>query len=656
MAKEGICNAKTSVWWDLEKCPVPSGVDPHAIAQNISSALTNCGFKGAVSITAFGDTHALSPNIQRALSSTGIALQHVPSGVKDASDKRILVDMLFWAVDNSAPANYLLISGDRDFANALHQLSMRRYNILLAYPTKDVPSSLLSAATAIWVWPSLALGEQLMPTIKDSKQLGKIFDSSSLTNDTYKRLSESNITLPKPMLKDSHMENFNSFSAVHMESGSRSLSDFHQARGKLYAHDSAMERSKSVKGLANGNGHHGNKTYYPETNVPTKTSSTGQMFSSTFETRTSSPPDSDSTRIKQSLQNHAKNSLDSCKDMKHNVCGTRTNPNPSGNSCSSPSKTKFAPGLSNIPAKLRNHRKMKPSQPPQARPSSVPNMIHSYPTNVKTSCPSQAKPIFPMQNHASGSLTSPAELRADMPDFEKMNISSDLQQSSTIKSLICTPPISQLLPSEKKSQDKINFKPNSVTQIEHSTDAVHVSPSKFPPPQNHGTNISYRVHMRILSLAIETLKQNMIAPIEQNLEDCIKYGEMHILNFNVREILDKAIEQKDIVVMSKGGGFRVYLPRDSALWQCVDPLGMHDAYPKELWDELYKYISSHEGYEAMMQSESRSRHQKFHNSLDSDSGKLCLKKAVVICLAKKHVKYSSGWSTHESIQVRGLHV
>ena len=50
--------------------------------------------------------------------------------MKDASDKKILVDMLFWAVDNPAPANYLLISGDRDFSNALHQLRMRRYNIL----------------------------------------------------------------------------------------------------------------------------------------------------------------------------------------------------------------------------------------------------------------------------------------------------------------------------------------------------------------------------------------------------------------------------------------------------------------------------------------------------------------------------------------------
>lgn len=65
--------------------------------------------------------------------------------------------MLFWAVDNPAPANYLLISGDRDFSNALHQLRMRRYNILLAQPpTASAP--LIAAAKSVWLWTSLLVG------------------------------------------------------------------------------------------------------------------------------------------------------------------------------------------------------------------------------------------------------------------------------------------------------------------------------------------------------------------------------------------------------------------------------------------------------------------------------------------------------------------
>ncbi|KAE8703559.1 putative Serine/threonine-protein kinase PBS1 [Hibiscus syriacus] len=156
-AEPQYVSAKTSVWWDIENCHVPKDCDPHAIAQNISSALSKMTYCGPVSISAYGDTNRIPCSVQQALSSTGIALNHVPAGVKDASDKKILVDMSFCAVDNPAPANYLLISGDRDFSNALHQLRMRRYNILLAQPLK-ASAALVAAAKSVWLWMSLSSG------------------------------------------------------------------------------------------------------------------------------------------------------------------------------------------------------------------------------------------------------------------------------------------------------------------------------------------------------------------------------------------------------------------------------------------------------------------------------------------------------------------
>lgn len=157
-AEELYAGAKISVWWDIENCPVPKGSDPHAIALNISSALVKLNYCGPVSISAYGDTTRISPFAQQALNSTGVALNHVPAGVKDASDKKILVDMLFWAVDNPAPASYVLISGDRDFSNALHQLRLRRYNILLAQP-QQASAALVAAAKTVWLWTSLSAGE-----------------------------------------------------------------------------------------------------------------------------------------------------------------------------------------------------------------------------------------------------------------------------------------------------------------------------------------------------------------------------------------------------------------------------------------------------------------------------------------------------------------
>ncbi|KAK1398693.1 hypothetical protein POM88_008556 [Heracleum sosnowskyi] len=65
--------------------------------------------------------------------------------------------MLLWAVDNPAPANFLLISGDRDFSNALDQLRMRRYNILLAQPPR-ASAALVAAAESVWHWATLLSG------------------------------------------------------------------------------------------------------------------------------------------------------------------------------------------------------------------------------------------------------------------------------------------------------------------------------------------------------------------------------------------------------------------------------------------------------------------------------------------------------------------
>ncbi|XP_055803640.1 uncharacterized protein LOC129872761 [Solanum dulcamara] len=149
--------AKTSVWWDIENCQVPKGCDAYTIGQNINTALMKMNYHGPVTISAYGDTNGIPSSIQRALSNTGISLNHVPAGVKDACDKKILVDMILWAVDNPAPANYLLISGSTDFSHAIYQLRMRRYNILLAQPF-NASHALTAAATNVWQWTSLAAG------------------------------------------------------------------------------------------------------------------------------------------------------------------------------------------------------------------------------------------------------------------------------------------------------------------------------------------------------------------------------------------------------------------------------------------------------------------------------------------------------------------
>ena len=78
-AEQQYMAAKTSMWWDIENCQVPKSCDLHAIARNIRSALAKLNYSGPVSVSAYGDTNRIPASVQQALSSTDIALNHVPA-------------------------------------------------------------------------------------------------------------------------------------------------------------------------------------------------------------------------------------------------------------------------------------------------------------------------------------------------------------------------------------------------------------------------------------------------------------------------------------------------------------------------------------------------------------------------------------------------
>ncbi|KAL6227941.1 hypothetical protein ACLB2K_001895 [Fragaria x ananassa] len=155
-----IRNVRVSVWWDFENCNLPSTVKPFKIAGTITAALRANGIKGPIQITAFGDMFQLSRANQEALSSTGISLNHVPSGGKNSADRSLLADLMYWVSQNPPPAHLFLISGDRDFASILHKLRMNNYNILLA-TLDNAPGVLCSAASIMWPWHDLLMGDNL---------------------------------------------------------------------------------------------------------------------------------------------------------------------------------------------------------------------------------------------------------------------------------------------------------------------------------------------------------------------------------------------------------------------------------------------------------------------------------------------------------------
>eukprot|EP00249_Psilotum_nudum_P022302 c28463_g1_i4 orf=415-2073(+) len=154
------------IFWDIENCPVPAGVRANEIAGNIRMALrVHPSVKGIVKVfSAYGDFNRFPLKLREGFQMTGVSLLDVPTTRKDASDKAILADMFLFAIDNPPPSTIFLISGDLDFAPALHKLGQRGYSIVLVVPTKTgLADSLCKAGQFVWDWHSLARGEGLVP-------------------------------------------------------------------------------------------------------------------------------------------------------------------------------------------------------------------------------------------------------------------------------------------------------------------------------------------------------------------------------------------------------------------------------------------------------------------------------------------------------------
>ncbi|TVU26719.1 hypothetical protein EJB05_29278, partial [Eragrostis curvula] len=154
---------KVTVWWDFQKCLLPSGANAFRLGARITAALRSVGIRGPVEINAFGDVTLFTRDEQEALAATGITFSHVPKSDKESCDRLFMADLIYWIAQNPPPAHFFLISGDKEFANVLHRLRMSNYNILLAHPNPG-SKELCSAATIMWKWGALVKGVNVTPT------------------------------------------------------------------------------------------------------------------------------------------------------------------------------------------------------------------------------------------------------------------------------------------------------------------------------------------------------------------------------------------------------------------------------------------------------------------------------------------------------------
>ncbi|KAK7269473.1 hypothetical protein RIF29_22200 [Crotalaria pallida] len=617
-AEAQYTSAKISVWWDIENCQVPRDCDPHAIAQNITSALVHINYCGPVSISAYGDTTRITSSVQQALSSTGISLNHVPAGVKDASDKKILVDMLFWAVDNPAPANYLLISGDRDFSNALHQLRMRRYNILLAQPLK-ASAPLVAAAKSVWLWKTLLAGGPPL-TNGESQQLGG-------NNDTTVPVSVSNSVQIPLQHVDTNLD-ANIGNQKFPNAGGRGFDYRHQGKTTAWRGPSQpnglrpvvnpapphvvglQENRSNVNTFRPGNY---NPNILPSASVPNLIRGN---------------PDQSWSNISNQPGNHQNAHSQQPWSNNSNQQGNHQNPHSqqpwSNNSNQQGNHQNQNPHSqqpwNNNSNQQGNHQNPHSQQPSRSnsfplQPPFAPN--NSYSPNTQNFV---ASVVVPPRTGGPGFLARPL---TNVPDIGNLNISAypnsahearpvkqwsgELKQSSNT-SAAPHPPVrsfdKQNGHTVHSTQQSYNGHPHRQEYRPKSSAPMGVDnvpgsgvwgSAGCPKPSEYVQSL-----IGVVLLALNTLKTEKIMPTESNIADCIRYGEPKYRNTDLKKALESAIEQQ-MVVTQNLGALQLYVGKNDKVWKCVNPIGGNPKqHSQEVWDEIQKFLSTPSGRSAIM--------------------------------------------------------
>ncbi|XP_042476651.1 uncharacterized protein LOC122058179 isoform X2 [Macadamia integrifolia] len=489
-------------------------------------------------------------------------------GVKDASDKKILVDMLFWAVDNPAPANYLLISGDRDFSNALHQLRMRRYNILLAQP-QNASAPLLAAAKSVWLWTSLLAGG---PPLSNGESLQSAC-SNGLTNSDF---------LQRPTTDPGQINHFVDPISDSSTPGSQ----------KIFTNERIGDNKNKGRSIRKN----------PSLSNVSRTSSVPVGIPGGQTNGTATQPG-----YAQSKQ---------FKEAPHEFFGAHRAKAP----LSGPIPT-YVPGN---PDPSWNNGMNFPSNyqhqfPQPVRPVNIP-MQRSFPPGN----------LFAPNSHNYQSPQVPPTFTSVQPtnvlDIGKLNIS---EQSSSVHN---PSTFQQRNVGEPKPNSVMESSNPAGLNVHNTPPFYHDQlnnryPSRGPefPPPSSSPMCSNPVPSNgvwgapgcpqpseyiqgligVVLLALNTLKNDKMTPTEANITDCIRYGDPKHRNTDVRKALDYAIDQQ-MVVKQIVGASQYYVGKNEKLWKCVNPIGGNpNHYPKTIWDGIQKFLASSVGRSAMMASQCR---------------------------------------------------
>lgn len=131
---------------------IPRGVSPHLACSQIQK--TSLTYGKIVASRAYVSTElergVRASEIRSGLQTSGFSVVDTPhNGTKETADKQLIVDACLWCLDNPAPATFVLVTGDKDFAYMCASLRGRRYKVVLICPERGVSESLRMSCDVI---------------------------------------------------------------------------------------------------------------------------------------------------------------------------------------------------------------------------------------------------------------------------------------------------------------------------------------------------------------------------------------------------------------------------------------------------------------------------------------------------------------------------
>jgi len=222
----------TSLWWDMESCPLPSYVDPYIVVSMAPALLRNFNIITSTVNAGGGpfDDHPFSAfeffsetqtELHQTLINSGIGLRQLPPGKSNEMEKVMMADVLLWAMDTPPPANIIFIVGNVDFCYVFQKLRQRSYNVFLVCQSmNEIPPGMLGGVNDCLGWLLFLIS--LQNEVQHSHFPGGISVYDTLSNTAFPTSSTS--LHSKEMEKSSNASGLND-SQNNLFSMKPSLSD-----------------------------------------------------------------------------------------------------------------------------------------------------------------------------------------------------------------------------------------------------------------------------------------------------------------------------------------------------------------------------------------------------------------------------------------------